>query len=92
MTAKGNDEGLVAACSGEGELTSPDKKRLTVTVDGAMCTRLLAVTLDFLAAAFVAGTCNSAAFLDGLRGSVGHLVLGFGGAAAEGHGIRVLPC
>lgn len=39
----------------------------TITVDGAVRARLLAVTFDLLAAALVAGAGDSTSLLDGLR-------------------------
>lgn len=46
------------------------KTRLTITVDGAVCTGLLAVTLDLFSATFVAGSGDSTALLYALRRNI----------------------
>ncbi len=46
------------------------KIRLTITVDRAVCTGLLAVTLDLFSTTFVAGSGDSTALLYGLRRNI----------------------
>lgn len=69
--------------------------KLTIAVDGAVRTRLLAVTLDLLSPTLVAGSGDSPALLDGLRGDitsssavinveVGFYAVGWGGCILDG--------
>lgn len=66
------DQGIENGRIGRGRKSS---RPHTITIDGAVCARLFAITLDLFSAAFVASARYSSSLLDGLGWRVGCILI-----------------